>query len=214
MIVRRFPVGAFQENTFLVVDETTGHAVLVDPGADADRLIAAVRASGASLDGIWLTHAHVDHVGAIAAIKRVWNVPVRLHPLDRPLYDAAAEHGRVFGVQVEAPPSPELSVAGGDRVQVGTLTFDVMHVPGHSPGHVVYHGHGVAFAGDCLFAGSIGRTDLPLSDPAVFGRSLERICALGDDVVIYPGHGPETTIGAELRTNPFLAGLRAHKATS
>lgn len=206
MKIQTFPVGAFQENAYLLVDDTTGRAVFVDPGAEGERLLAALRASGAQLDGIWLTHAHVDHVGGIAAIKRVHDVPIALHPADAPLYRHAVEHGRLFGLTIEEPPPPERELAEGDVLHVGSLAFDVMHAPGHAPGHVVIHGHGVAFTGDCLFAGSIGRTDLPLSNGAQLTRSLDRICALGDDVVVYPGHGPATTIGREREQNPFLNG--------
>jgi glyoxylase-like metal-dependent hydrolase (beta-lactamase superfamily II) len=116
------------------------------------------------------------------------------------------EHGRLFGISIEEPPPAERDLAEGDVLRVGTLAFDVMHAPGHAPGHVVIHGHGVAFAGDCLFAGSIGRTDLPLANGAHLARSLARICTLGDDVVVYPGHGPATTIGREREQNPFLNG--------
>lgn len=204
--VEVIPVGAFQENAYLVVDTDTKHAVLIDPGDEPARLLAAVDAAGAQLDAIWLTHAHVDHVGGIAGIVRERHVPIVRHPAGDPLYHAAVEHGRVFGLRVEAPPPPDRAVAEGDVLRVGTLRFTVLEAPGHAPGHVVFHGHGVAFVGDCLFAGSIGRTDLPMSDAAQLARSLDRIVALGDDTVVYPGHGPATTIGRERVTNPFLNG--------
>ena len=204
--IRTLTVGPFQENTYLLADAEAGRAVLIDPGDEAARLISAVRTSGAELDAIWLTHAHVDHVGAIAEIKRAFDVHVYLHPSDRPLYDNAARHGLVFGLDIEQPPPPEREVRDGDTLRVGSLEFAVMHAPGHAPGHVVLHGHGVAFTGDCLFAGSVGRTDLPLSDGGQLARSLDRICALPDDTVVYPGHGPATTLGAERSANPFLTG--------
>ena len=204
MRIETLTVGPFQENTYLVVDERARRAVLIDPGDEAARILRAVRASGAELEAIWLTHAHVDHVGAIAAIKRALDVPVFMHPLDEPLYSAAAEHGAVFGLDIETPPPAERSLAEGDVLRVGDLAFTVMHAPGHAPGHVVLHGHGVAFGGDCLFAGSIGRTDLPLSNPGDLSRSLERIAGLGDELIVHPGHGPVTTIGRERASNPFL----------
>jgi len=206
MIVQSFTVGPFQENTYLLIDDDSHHAVLIDPGDDGNRLLLAVEQASANLDAIWLTHAHVDHVGGIAAIKRVADVPVYLHPLDRPLYDNAKRHGEVFGLRVEAPPPPEKLLADGDTLRVGSLSFAVMHTPGHAPGHVVIHGHGIAFAGDCLFSGSIGRTDLPFSDGAELARSLERICALPIETIVYAGHGPSTTIGEEIDNNPFLNG--------
>ncbi|HEU4643564.1 MAG TPA: MBL fold metallo-hydrolase [Gemmatimonadaceae bacterium] len=207
MRIGTITVGAFQENAYLVVDEEAARAVLIDPGAEGERLVNAVRESGATLDAIWLTHAHVDHVGGIASVKRAFDVPVYVHPESEPIYRSAVQHGAAYGLRVEAPPPADRALAEGDIVRVGTLAFGVMHTPGHEPGHVVFHGNGVAFVGDCLFAGSVGRTDLPLADPAALARSLERIAALGDAVVAYPGHGPAVTIGRARATNPFLNGM-------
>lgn len=207
MKVLTYSVGAFQENTYLLIDDATTRAVLIDPGAEGDRLLRAIDDANVTLDAIWMTHAHVDHVGAIAAIKRRHEVPVFLHPADRPLYDSAVQHASVFGLRVEAPPPPDRPLADGDTLRVGALDFAVMHVPGHAPGHVVIHGHGVAFVGDCIFAGSVGRTDLPLANGVELERSLERICTLPDETVLYPGHGPATTIAREKMQNPFLNGM-------
>jgi hydroxyacylglutathione hydrolase len=205
--VETLTVGAFQENAYLVVDESSRRAALIDPGDEAERLLSAVGRGGATLEAIWLTHAHVDHVGAVAAIKRKTGVPIFLHPLERTLYEAAAQHGRLFGVNVDQPPPADRELADGDVLELGTLSFDVLHAPGHAPGHVVIHGNGVAFVGDCLFAGSIGRTDLPLSNGPQLAQSLDKIAALPSDTLVYPGHGPATTIGRERRANPFLMGL-------
>ena len=202
-----FAVGPFQENSYLLLDEHAQRAVFIDPGDEAPRLLAALAATGASLDAIWVTHGHVDHVGGIAALRRVHPVPVLLHPADLPLYRAAAEHGVLFGATIEQPPEPDAILADGQLLSVGSLEFTVMHAPGHSPGHVVIHGNGVAFVGDCLFAGSVGRTDLPLSSGADLALSLDRIAALGDDTVVYSGHGPATTVGRERAENPFLNGM-------
>ena len=199
-------VGAFDETCWLVLDPATSRAVLVDPGAEGERLVRAVEASGATLDAIWLTHAHVDHVLGIAAVKRVWDVPIYMHPLDRPVFDRTELMAQMFGLPFDQPPLPERELAEGDVLTLGPLSFDVMHTPGHAPGHVTIHGHGVAFVGDCLFRGSVGRVDLPFCVPQDLTRSLERIAALPDDTVVHPGHGPETTIGHERRTNPFLNG--------
>ena len=204
--VRAITVGPFQENCYLLTDGETPDAVLVDPGDEGARLVAAIEDGGFVLRALWITHGHIDHVGAIADVKRRFDVPVCLHPADRPLYDRATEQGRLYGLHVETPPPPERALADGDALTVGALTFHVMHVPGHSPGHVAFVGHGMVFGGDCLFAGSIGRTDLPLSDPRALTRSLERFAALPADTVVHPGHGPATTIGEENRSNPFLNG--------
>ncbi len=207
MKVSRLTVGPFEENCYLVVDDATHRAVLVDPGDEAPRIIGMVRASGAQLDAIWLTHAHIDHIGAVAAVKREWDVPVYLHPADAALYDAGERQAAFYGLDFEQPPPPERDIAEGDRMRVGGLEFNVLHTPGHAPGLVVFHGNGVVLAGDLLFAGSIGRTDLPLSNPAAMERSLTRLMhELTDDIVVHPGHGPSTTIGRERVANPFVNG--------
>ena len=200
-------VGAFQENSYLVVDPSTQRAALVDPGADAEQLVEMVRASRATLEAIWLTHAHIDHIGAIAGIKRLWDVPVHMHPADRPLFDRGAMQAAVYGLPFEEPPAPERELAEGDILQLGTLRFGVLHMPGHAPGHVVFVTDGHMIGGDLLFAGSIGRTDLPFSDPDRMSESLERVIMLPDETVVYPGHGPTTAIGRERATNPFLTGV-------
>ncbi len=206
MRIETLAVGAFQENTYLVVDEHRGESVLIDPGAEPDRLIAAVEKSHSSLKAMWITHAHVDHVGAIAGIKRRWPVPIHLHPLDGTLYRHAHTQAELYGLPFEDPPPADAELTDGEMLEVGSLRFEVAHVPGHAPGHVMIYGHGVAFVGDCLFAGSVGRTDLPGSNGAHLSRSLERITALDAGTVLYPGHGPATTVRDELQTNPFLNG--------
>ena len=200
-------VGAFQENCYLVADETAGVSVLIDPGAEADRLISVIEHSGTEPTAIWLTHAHLDHVGAIAGLERRWRLPIYLHPLDEPLYSMASRQAALYGLPFEQPPAADRTLGDGDVLEVGRFRFSVMHAPGHAPGHVVIHGHGLAFVGDCLFAGSIGRTDLPLSNPRELAESLDRIVRLPEDTVVYPGHGPPTTVGTEARSNPFLTGV-------
>jgi glyoxylase-like metal-dependent hydrolase (beta-lactamase superfamily II) len=206
VIVRTFSVGPLQENCYLVVDDAAHVAALIDPGDEAPRLLKAVADAGATLSAIWITHAHFDHVGAVAEIVRQTKAPIWLHPLEQPLWSYASRSAAAYGLQLENPPPPDHELADGGRVTLGALTFDVLHAPGHAPGHVVLHGHGVAFVGDCLFAGSIGRTDLPLSNPSSLAASLKKIAALPDETVVYAGHGPPTTIGEEKQTNPFLNG--------
>jgi hydroxyacylglutathione hydrolase len=207
VIVTSATVGPLQENAWLVVDPSAREAVFIDPGDESARLAAMLEASGARLTAIWLTHAHVDHVGAVADLVQRYGVPVALHPADRPLYDRAPDIGRMYGLSISALPAPEVALAEGDQLHVGTLTFDVLHLPGHSPGHVAFLGAGVGFVGDVVFAGSIGRTDLPLSDPRAMRGSLERVASLPAATVLHPGHGPSTDLARELAGNPFLSGL-------
>ncbi len=200
-------VGPFQENCYLVVDETTKRAVLIDPGEEGDRILEMITRSGASLDAIWLTHAHLDHIGALEAVRRVHPVPVYLHPLDLPFYESLSARAAVmYGLSFVQPTVATLPLADGDELACGSLRFRVMHAPGHAPGLVSFNGHGVTLAGDLLFAGSIGRTDLPLADPYAMERSLDRVLELDDSTVVYPGHGLMTSIGAERTSNPFLSG--------
>lgn len=200
-------VGPFRENSYLIVDDAANVAVLVDPGDEPEALVAMVQASGATLDAIWCTHAHLDHIGGIVGVRRQYPVPVHLHPLDLPFFrQLSARAAEMYGVPFEQPECDVTSLADGQEMRCGSLSFTVVHVPGHSPGQVSFNGHGAAFSGDLLFAGSIGRTDLPLSDPVAMDASLERFARLPRETVVYPGHGAPTSIGAERQSNPFLSG--------
>ncbi|HEX7122569.1 MAG TPA: MBL fold metallo-hydrolase [Gemmatimonadaceae bacterium] len=211
MRVQAFVTGAFEANCYVVIDEPSGAAAIVDPGADGDDLVAAIRGLDATPQAVWLTHAHVDHIGAVAAVRRAWSVPVYLHPADLPLYRAGEAQAAAYGLWFEQPDDPDAWFADGQVLTLGSLRFEVMHAPGHAPGHVVIHGHGIALVGDCLFAGSVGRTDLPLANAADLDRSLARIAALPAETRVLPGHGAATTVGHEFRTNPFLAGRATHR---
>ena len=200
-------VGPFEENCYLIVDASSSRAVLVDPGDEGSRLVEMVQASGATLEAIWLTHAHLDHIGGINVVRKRFPVPVHLHPLDLPFYERLSAHAaRMYGLPWDQPDAVPVPFAAGDVLSCGGLSFTVMHVPGHAPGQVSFNGPDVAFSGDLLFTGSIGRTDLPLSDPQAMDASLERFATLPAATHVYPGHGPATTIGKELETNPFLSG--------
>jgi glyoxylase-like metal-dependent hydrolase (beta-lactamase superfamily II) len=200
--------GVFAENCYIVADRSAGRAVLVDPGEAVDLFLARLRTENLQLSAIWLTHAHLDHVLGVAEVKQRTGVPVWLHPDDRPLYDHTPAQARaLLGVELDPPPAPDRLIVPGDPLTVGTCAFEVRHVPGHSPGSVALVGEGVALVGDVLFAGSVGRTDLPGGDTATLLDSIRtQLLTLPDDTVVYPGHGPETTIGRERATNPFLTG--------
>lgn len=203
-----FPVGPFQANAYLAICDETVRCALVDPGAEAERLLSAAAAEGAEIDSILLTHAHVDHIGGVAAAKRETGAPVYLHKSDAELYRAAPLQARGFGLQLEQPPEPDRELEDGQVLEVGKGTLEVRHTPGHSPGHVCLVGDGFALVGDCVFAGSIGRTDLPGGDYQTLMDSInEKLLTLPDDTVLYSGHGPETTVGRERTANPFLTGV-------
>lgn len=205
--VELFTVGPLQENCWLLTDADRRSAILVDPGDEAERLMSAIADRNCTLEAIWLTHAHFDHVGAVAAILREIDVPIRLHALDLPLYRGAANSARLFGLHVETPPDTTAPWDEGDVVHFGSARFTIWHLPGHSPGHVALVGEGLCMSGDVLFEGSIGRTDLPLCDPRAMQASLQRLLTLPDDTRVLPGHGGATTIGRERERNPFLRGL-------
>jgi len=202
-----FETGPLQENAYLVIDRVSRDAAMVDPGEDGDRLIEAVEQANVRLRAIWLTHAHFDHVGAVRALRTRFDVPVFLHEKDVPMFEAGPFQAASWGLPFEGDEVPAERFTEGQGLRLGELSFTVMHTPGHWPGHVTLHGHGIALVGDCLFAGSIGRTDLPMADGPAMARSLERIVALPPETRVLPGHGPATTVGEERRSNPYIREL-------
>jgi glyoxylase-like metal-dependent hydrolase (beta-lactamase superfamily II) len=207
VIVETLTVGPLEENAYLAIDPVTREAVLVDPGAEPERLLTWIAAANVSLRAIWLTHAHFDHIGGVAGVTRVHDVPVHLHPLDLPVYARGEQSAARYGLPFDVPAAPSHELVEGQQLSVGQSTFTVWHVPGHAPGHVIFLSDDVMLGGDLLFAGSIGRVDLPGCDPAAMQASLERLRDLADTVVVYPGHGEPTTIGREKTSNPFLRGV-------
>jgi glyoxylase-like metal-dependent hydrolase (beta-lactamase superfamily II) len=200
----------FHKNGFVVGCERTREAIVVDPGDEVDELLAAVTTHLLDVRHILLTHAHIDHITGVAAAKEALAAPVYLHRDDLPLYEHAVEQGRMFGFHVEQPPSID-RFYDQDPIRFGDYEVRVHHTPGHCPGGVCLHVGKTGEAGthllvgDTLFAGSIGRTDLPGGNYGVLMRSItEVLFALGDDAIVHPGHGPDTTIGIERRTNPFV----------
>jgi glyoxylase-like metal-dependent hydrolase (beta-lactamase superfamily II) len=205
--IRTFVVHPFQVNCYLVSDEASGRAVLIDPGDDAERLVEAVRQAGVTLTALLATHGHVDHIGAVADLQKAFAVPFRIHRAEQFWIDRLAAQAVAFGLPAPSRPVPDGFLEDGERVDVGGIALDVLHVPGHAPGHVAFvaRAEKAAFVGDVLFAGSIGRTDFPGGSHAQLIASIrERLFPLGDDVTCYCGHGPATTIGEERRGNPFV----------
>lgn len=205
MRVHTCPVGPFQMNCYIVVDEATREGVVIDPGDEIPVLLDLIRREGLKIHALLLTHGHIDHVLHSQDMKEALGVPMYAHPEDVPMIQAAPEQASFFGLPPGRVPVVDGPLQEGVPVQAGPLTFQVLHTPGHSPGGVTLVCGGSAFVGDAVFAGSIGRTDLPGCDGRQLTRSIrEKIYKLPEDTVLYPGHGPATTVGEEMRTNPFV----------
>ncbi len=204
-------VGPLAVNTYILADPDLGEAVVVDPGWEGERIVAAVRRRGWRLTAIWLTHAHFDHIGGVAAILRNVSPPplIGLHPEDCWLWKIRGG-ADAFGIAIEDPgPAPDIGFYHGDILEVGNITCEVRHTPGHTPGHVAFYcpEAEVLFAGDLIFRGSVGRADLPGGDwDALLESIRSEVYTLPDETRIFPGHGPATTVGEEKRHNPFVRG--------
>lgn len=203
------PVTPFQQNCSILWDEATKHAVVIDPGGEAPRIADAVGQLGVTVERILLTHGHLDHAGGAAELaETLGGVPIEgPDPRDRFLLDGIAEQGRSFGLPDLRNVAPDRWLHEGDHVSLDEHRFDVLHCPGHTPGHIVFIDHDARFAilGDVLFQGSVGRTDFPYGDHAALIRSIcDKLLPLGDDMAFLCGHGPGSTIGAERAGNPFL----------
>jgi len=208
MLVETRPVGPFAMNTYVVACPATRRAALVDAGGELDWVEGVIESNELELVYLLQTHAHIDHVAALPEAREAFpDAPIVLHADDMPLYENAHAQGAMFGLRIAKLPAVEQHVQDGDTIELGELTFDVMHVPGHAPGQVAFieHDQSVALSGDLLFAGSIGRTDLPGCDPQAMVASLKRFTQeLPGEMQVLSGHGPATTIGRELERNPFL----------
>jgi len=206
-VLQFITVGAFAENSYVIGCPASGRGVLVDPGGEVPTLLQMAEQSGLQIEAVWLTHAHLDHVLGLHDAVQATGAPIWLHPDDALLYEAAPQQGQAFGFPIDPLPPVDHDFVPGSALQLGELTVEVLYVPGHAPGHVAFWFPEArkVVAGDVLFAGSIGRTDLPGGDYQTLMRSIrEVIVPLGDDVEVYAGHGPATTVGEERRTNPFL----------
>jgi hydroxyacylglutathione hydrolase len=203
------PVTAFQQNCTLLWDDASKRGVVVDPGGDVPRIQEAIAKTGITVERILLTHGHIDHAGGAAALREaLGGIPIEGPDLrDKFLLDGLAEQGRGFGMTDARAVTPDRWLVEGDTVTIGPHVFEVLHCPGHTPGHVVFYNEAARFAhvGDVLFQGSIGRTDFPYGDHAALLRAIaDKLLPLGDDVSFVCGHGPGSSIGAERAGNPFL----------
>ena len=202
------PVTPFQQNASIIWCTKTMQAAIVDPGGDVPKLIDATKKLAVTPVAIWLTHGHIDHAGGAAELAEALGLPIiGPHRDDQFLMDNLAEQGRMFGINGSRPVTSGRYLIDGDTVMLGDNSFAIMHVPGHSPGSVVFYHELSRFmlAGDTLFQGSIGRTDFPYGDHDIFIRSIkDRLMTLPDDVTFLPGHGPASTIGEERANNPYI----------
>jgi hydroxyacylglutathione hydrolase len=209
MILEMLTVGSFQENCYVIGDEETGVGAVVDPGDEAARIALAVEQTGLEIGHIFITHAHIDHVGAVAALVDEYVCPVLMHAEAEPMLKQLPTQAMMMGLRFGKVPTVERHIEDDEVLEIGGLQLKSLYTPGHAPGHLAFYveGEGLVLSGDALFGGSVGRTDLFGGDMEVLLRSInERLLTLPDETRVYPGHGPETTIGNERSYNPFLQG--------
>jgi glyoxylase-like metal-dependent hydrolase (beta-lactamase superfamily II) len=205
--IRTFVAPAFGQNSYLLHLEDGTAALAIDPGAEASAMAEILVRERLVLDAILLTHAHLDHIEGVASLVRATGAPTYMHPDDRLLYEHVVQQGLQFGLHVEPQPPVDHALAHGQRLTLAGIELEVRHVPGHSPGHVIFYcaAGGAAFVGDTVFQGSIGRSDLPGGDFQQLIRAIrDQLLTLPPETLLYSGHGPATTVAHEAKTNPFL----------
>jgi glyoxylase-like metal-dependent hydrolase (beta-lactamase superfamily II) len=207
MIIETVTVGAFAENCYAVGCPVTREGLVLDPGDEPKRIYETIARLGLQIKFILLTHAHIDHVKELKAFQALSDAPIMMHKADEFLLQNLPNQAAAFGLTSAGVPAIDRFIDEGETIRFGEQAFSVFHTPGHSPGSITFTNEDVAFVGDVLFAGSIGRTDLPGGDlPTLLASIRDKLLPLGDTVTVYPGHGPATTIGTERVNNPFLQG--------
>jgi hydroxyacylglutathione hydrolase len=209
MILEMLTVGPFQENCYIIGDEQTGIGALVDPGDEGTRIALAVEQTGLDIGQIIITHAHIDHVGAVAALADEYACPVLMHAEAEPMLQQLPTQAMMMGLRFGKVPTVDRHIEDEEVLEVGGLRLRSLYTPGHAPGHLAFYleDEGLVLSGDALFAGSVGRTDLFGGNMDLLMRSInERLLALPDETRVLSGHGPETTIGEERAHNAFLGG--------
>jgi hydroxyacylglutathione hydrolase len=208
MILKMLTVGPFQENCYIIGDDS-GVGVVVDPGDEAARIALAVEQTDLDVGSIIVTHAHIDHVGAVAALVDEYACPVLMHSEAEPMLKQLPTQAMMMGLKFGKVPAVDRHIGDGEVLEVGELRLRSLYTPGHAPGHLAFYvqDEDLVLSGDALFAGSVGRTDLPGGSMEVLMRSIEeRLLTLPDETRVFPGHGPQTEIGNERASNPFLQG--------
>ena len=203
MIVKSVAVGPLEANCFIVGDEISRKSMVIDPGDEPDRIMEMIRREGLSVDYIICTHAHFDHIGAVADVKKETGAKIVLHEDELELYHAARDQAAFWGYEMDNLPEPDIFVKDGDEISAGTIKFKIIHTPGHSPGGICLYDGGIVITGDTLFAGAVGRTDFYGGDMGKLRQSFERLMSLPPETAILPGHGPNSTIERELKENIF-----------
>ncbi len=204
MIIEKLELGPFASNCYIVGDESKKEGIIIDPGAGADQILKRVDDLGLEIKLILLTHRHPDHIGALKEVKEATGAEVAIHTDDKSL-QMGHHSGHGFPFSSQPPPSPDRLLKGGDSIDIGDLRFVVLHTPGHTPGGICLLGEGVVFTGDTLFNFGIGRYDMSGGNGSQLMNSIHtKLMVLPDNTTVYPGHGPETSIGTERQGNPFL----------
>ncbi len=205
MIVKKLVIPPFMANCFIIGCENTKKAAVIDPGGSTDQILLSLADAKLKLEYIINTHGHVDHASGNSKLKDATGADILIHSMDAQMIEHLSEAAAMFGVSAENSPPPDRMLADNDTVNVGEISLKVIHTPGHSPGGISLYTDGKLFVGDTLFQGSIGRTDLPGGDFGALKSSIQdKLFPLGDEIEVYTGHGPETTIATEKKYNPFV----------
>lgn len=209
ILVASMPVNMFQMNQYVIVDKTSGLAAIIDAGGEPEPFLKLIKGANATLQAIWQTHGHIDHILGLEATKEATGAPIYLHPEDHVMLERAKQQAGFLGIPTPNPPMPDHDLVEGQELTLGDQNFTVLFTPGHAPGHVCFYSEAqsLMFGGDLLFRRSIGRTDLPGCDNRKMAASLKRVAALPPETRVFPGHMEPTSIGVELRENPFLQNL-------
>jgi glyoxylase-like metal-dependent hydrolase (beta-lactamase superfamily II) len=204
MVIERLELAPFGSNCYIISADSAKEGIIIDPGAQGDSILEKVEALGLTIKHIVLTHAHFDHIGALKEVKQATGAEVAVHTNDARILQSRSPMGFMVRMSLQAPPPPDRLLKGGDKITTGGLSLLVLHTPGHSPGSICLLGEGVVFTGDTLFNFGIGRTDMGGSFDDIMNSIHTKLLVLPDSTVVYPGHGPQTTIGIERNWNPFL----------